>query len=106
MSGQNCEWNISISHGNKITYNTIISILTDKKKIKICDLRKVIILRTKSIDIKKNNKRKNINLFLKEQYGGLISFIDTLEDIGILYSDNNIYAILTNKEYYDEWFFV
>ena len=52
MSGQNCKWNISISQGQKIAYNTIISILTDKKKMKICDLKKAIILRTNSIDIK------------------------------------------------------
>tara|TARA_B110001469_G_C9625025_1_gene311918 strand:- start:1573 stop:1893 length:321 start_codon:yes stop_codon:yes gene_type:complete len=106
MSGQNCKWNISISQGQKIAYNTIISILTDKKKMKICDLKKAIILRTNSIDIKNNNKNKDINFFLKEQYGGLIPFIDTLEDIGILFNDNKIYAILTNEEYYEDWFFI
>ena len=106
MPGKNCKLNISISQGQKIAYNTIISILIDKIKIKICDLKKEIILRTTSIDIKNNNKHKDINFFLKEQYGGLIPFIDTLDDIGVLFTDNNIYAILINDEYFEDWYFI
>jgi len=106
MARHNCKWNISKSQGHKIVYNIIISILTDNKTMIIKDLRDLLLIRTESINILYNNKPKNICIFLKDNYGGLIQFIDNLNDIGLLYKNNKIYAILNNDEYYEDWCFI
>lgn len=106
MARQNCKWNISKSQGHKIVYNILISILTDNKKIIIKDLKDLLLIRTQSINILYNNKPKNICYYLQDIYGGLIQFIDNLDDINLLYKNNKIFAILNNDEYFEDWCFI
>ena len=100
------KWNISIDLGKNIAYNSILLILTDKKKVTMSDLENELIIRTSNIILYKNKIKTNIILFLIEHYGGLIQFIDTLEDIGILFINNQLFIIKINVNLCEDWYFV
>lgn len=98
-------WNISKLDGHNIIYNILHKELIKSDKILINDIIDILNKNTKNINLLKNNKVKSIESYIKDIYGSLISYIDNIDNIGILYNNNNTYAILINK-YTEDWIFV
>ena len=62
MVHKNYKWNITEKEGQILVYNTIREILKEKesKSIELNELNLLLNNRTKSIEIKNNNKKKKI----------------------------------------------
>ena len=107
MVHKNYKWNITEEEGKSLIYNTIMEILKERenKCIELNELNLLLNNRTKSIDIKNNNKKKNLTNFIKNNYDSIIYFIEKYDNISHFKKENNIYFKL-NPTYENEWIFV
>ena len=107
MVHKNYKWNITEEEGKSLIYNTIMGILKERenKCIELNELNLLLNNRTKSIDIKNNNKKKNLTNFIKNNYDSIIYFIEKYDNISHFKKENNIYFKL-NPTYENEWIFV
>tara|TARA_B110000495_G_C22931294_1_gene544412 strand:+ start:99 stop:455 length:357 start_codon:yes stop_codon:yes gene_type:complete len=110
MVRKNYKWNISKEKGGKILRKTIYDILKDNKDDKIdCDeLIFALNNRTKDVNIKNNNKKKNLNNFVKNVLGGLIYYIENSDDFEIIKNNDILYIQLseTSTVEYSDWIFI
>ena len=107
MVHKNYKWNITEEEGKTLIYNTVRGILKEKES-KIIELNELNLLlnnRTKSIEIKNNNKKKNLTNFIKNNYNSIIHFIENYDDISYFKKGNECYFKL-NLTYENEWIFV
>ena len=107
MVHKNYKWNISKEKGINLIFNTIKTILEEKneKSIELDELIFLVNNRTKHINFTNNNKKKNINNFIKIVFGSIINFIDTYDDFMISKNNNSTFIHLNNLEIND-WIFV
>lgn len=107
MGHKNYKWNITEEEGKILIYNTIRQILKEKesKSIELNELNLLLNNRTKSIEIRNNNKKKNLTNFIKTNYDSIIYFIEKYDDISHFKKENNVYFKL-NLNYENEWIFV
>ena len=105
MVHKNYKWNLSKNEGSTLIYNLIIEILKERTDncIEIDELLLLINSRTKEIKITNNNKQKTLTNFIKNVFGGLNLFLDTLEDINKYERNDTIYIKLNCEK---EWIFV
>ena len=111
MVHNNYKWNISKKAGIKLVDETINDILAENKEDRINyeELTFALNNRTKDKTIKNNNKKKNINNFIKNVLGGLIFHIQSGDNFEIINSnDGKIYIkLLSGSEIiYNDWVFV
>lgn len=104
------KWNISKEKGEKILCKTIYDILKDNKDYKI-DYDELIFAlnnRTKDVNIKNNNKKKNLNNFVKNVLGGLIYYIEYSDDFEINKNNGLMYVQLSEGYTieYSDWIFI
>ena len=78
MVHKNYKWNLSKEEGRKLIYTMLEKIIKEKKdnSIEINELIFLLNIRTKNLDIRNNNKQKNLSNFIKIVFGGVINFID------------------------------
>jgi hypothetical protein len=107
MVHKNYKWNISEEEGKILIYNTMREILKEResKSIELNELNLLLNNRTTSIEIRNNNKKKNLTNFIKTNYNSIIYFIEKYDDISYFKKENNIYFKL-NPTYENEWIFV
>ena len=65
----------------------------------------LINLRSKNIEIRNNNKKKNLSNFIKVVLGGMIQFIDDYDKFLIYKKDKETFIRMNNFEI-NEWIFV
>lgn len=107
MGHKNYKWNITEEEGKILVYNTIRQILKEKESrmVELNELNLLLNNRTKSIEIKNNNKKKNLTNYIKNNYDSIIYFIEKYDDISYFKKESNIYFKL-NPTYENEWIFV
>mgnify|MGYP001169591230 CR=1 FL=1 len=100
MVQKNSKWNLTKERGEEIAHRYILEILHDSKgnKILLSDLIILLNQRTKHITIKHHSKKKNMSIYIKSIYGSFINFLDSFSMYGVLYLENDIYALLNDKE--------
>ena len=107
MVHKNYKWNISEEEGRSIIYNNI-EILLNERSNKTIEIEELIFLlnsRTKYMDIRNNNKKKNISNFIKVICGGMINFIDDYSIFMLDINEKNTFVKLNQIETND-WIFV
>jgi hypothetical protein len=107
MIHKNYKWNISEEEGRDIVYNNI-EILLNERSNKTIEIEELIFLlnnRTKNIDIRNNNKKKNLSNFIKVICGGMINFLDDYSMFMLDINEKHTFVKLNQIETND-WIFV
>lgn len=112
MVRKNYKWNISIEEGKKIVDEKINSILKDTGEIEISELNFLILSRSRDITIENNNKKKNLQNFIRNVLGGLRNYIETGKKFSL--SEKGIQVFVKLKEehndediyFFNEWVIV
>ena len=107
MVHKNYKWNISEEEGREIVYNNI-EILLNERSNKTIEIEELIFLlnnRTKYIDIRNNNKKKNLSNFIKVICGGMINFLDDYSIFMLDINEKHTFVKLNQIETND-WIFV
>ena len=107
MVHKNYKWNISEEEGRDIVYNKVEALLNERSN-KTIEMEELIFLlnnRTKNMDIRNNNKKKNLSNFIKVICGGMINFIDDYSTLMLNINEKNTYVTLNQIETND-WIFV
>ena len=80
MVHKNYKWNLSKKEGSILIYTTIVQILKERNEqcIEIDELLLLLNSRTKAIEITNNNKQKTLTNFIKNVFGGLNLFLDSI----------------------------
>ena len=82
------EWNINDNEGKKLLIDLIKELVKDKNiEIKILPYLIKKLSKKKKIIIKKNNKIRNINNYIKIKYGSIKNLLIEINHIFILYND-------------------
>ena len=90
MGTNKLNWNITLEKGLEISHNKIIEILREKKKpISLSELIDKLKQRTKKIKLHTNKKHNCFIKYIKDNYGGIINFLDSYNMYGLIYSDTN-----------------
>jgi len=107
MVHKNYKWNISEEEGRDIIYNIVETLLNERsnKTIEVNELVYLLNNRTKDMDIRNNNKKKNISNFIKTICGGIIKFIDDYDHFLLVINENYTHVKLNQIEI-NEWIFV
>tara|TARA_Y100000817_G_scaffold299352_1_gene277374 strand:- start:380 stop:715 length:336 start_codon:yes stop_codon:yes gene_type:complete len=107
MVHKNYKWNLSKEEGRKLIYTMLEKIIKEKKdnSIEINELIFLLNIRTKNLDIRNNNKQKNLSNFIKIVFGGVINFIDDYDNFLIQNINGNTF-IQVNQSEANEWVFV
>lgn len=107
MVHKNYKWNISEEEGRDIVYNNIETLLNERsnKTIEIEELIFLLNNRTKNIDIRNNNKKKNLSNFIKVICGGMVNFLDDYSMFMLDINEKHTYVKLNQIETND-WIFV
>jgi len=107
MVHKNYKWNISEEEGREIVYNNIEILLNERsnKTIEIEELISLLNNRTKYIDIRNNNKKKNLSNFIKVICGGMINFLDDYSIFMLDINEKHTFVKLNQIETND-WIFV
>lgn len=107
MVHKNYKWNVSEEEGREIVYNNIEALLNERsnKTIEIEELVFLLNNRTKNMDIRNNNKKKNISNFIKIICGGIINFIDDYSIFMLDINKKHTFVKLNQMETND-WIFV
>lgn len=107
MVHKNYKWNISEEEGRDIVYNNIETLLNERsnKTIEIEELIFLLNNRTKNIDIRNNNKKKNLSNFIKVICGGMINFLDDYSIFMLNINEKKTFVKLNQIETND-WIFV
>lgn len=107
MVHKNYKWNISEEEGREIVYNNIETLLNERsnKTIEIEELIFLLNNRTKYIDIRNNNKKKNVSNFIKVICGGMINFLDDYSIFMLDINEKHTFVKLNQIETND-WIFV
>ena len=107
MVHKNYKWNLSKERGRRLIFNTIDTILKERKdhKIHIDELHFLLNNRTKNTNIMNNKKKKNIHNFMKVVYGGLIQFLDDYDEF-MLKKVNDGYIVELNNIESNDWIIV
>ena len=107
MVHKNYKWNLSKEEGRKLIYTMLEKIIKEKKdnSIEINELIFLLNIRTKNLDIRNNNKQKNLSNFIKIVFGGVINFIDDYDNFLIQNINGNTF-IQVNQSEENEWVFV
>ena len=107
MVHKNYKWNISEEKGRDIVYNNVETLLNERsnKTIEIEELVFLLNNRTKNIDIRNNNKKKNLSNFIKVICGGMINFLDDYSIFMLDINEKHTFVKLNQIETND-WIFV
>ena len=107
MVHKNYKQNLSEEEGRTIVFSIVEKILKERKNnsIEINELIFLINLRSKNIEIRNNNKKKNLSNFIKVVLGGMIQFIDDYDKFLIYKKDKETFIRMNNFEI-NEWIFV
>ena len=107
MVHKNYKWNISEEEGRDIVYNNIETLLNERsnKTIEIEELIFLLNNRTKNIDIRNNNKKKNLSNFIKVICGGMVNFLDDYSMFMLDINEKHTFVKLNQIETND-WIFV
>lgn len=107
MVHKNYKWNLSEEEGRTMVFSIVEKILKERKNnsIEINELIFLINLRSKNIEIRNNNKKKNLSNFIKVVLGGMIQFIDDYDKFLIYKKDKETFIRMNNFEI-NEWIFV
>ena len=107
MVHKNYKWNVSEEEGRDIVYNNVEALLNERsnKTIEIEELVFLLNNRTKNMDIRNNNKKKNLSNFIKVICGGMINFIDDYSIFILDINEKNTFVKLNQIETND-WIFV
>jgi hypothetical protein len=90
MGTNKLNWNITLEKGLEISHNKIIEILREKNKpISLSELIDKLKQRTKKIKLHTNKKHNCLLKYIKDNYGGIIKFLDSYNMYGLIYSDTN-----------------
>ena len=116
MVRKNYKWNISKEDGEKIVDDKINGILSDKGEMEISELNYFIQSRSRDITIENNKKKKNLNNFINNVFGGLRNFLEhrktykittvgggVMVDIKKEEEDEDIYSL---NDYINDWIIV
>lgn len=102
MVRKNYKWNLSKIEGKKLFIDNLNELFSEKNSNSI-ELEECLFLiskRTKNIEIRNNNKKKNLLNFIKKNYDGITPFIQNETDF--ILKNNMILKI----EKFDDWIFV
>lgn len=107
MVHKNYKWNISKEKGQNLIFKNIELILKEKREeiMEIDELLTILNMRTRSIDILNNNKKKNIINYIKVVFGGIINFIDSYEEF-LYFKKGKKEFVKLNKLELSEWIIV
>ena len=116
MVRKNYKWNISKEDGEKIVDDKINEILSDKGEMEISELNYFIQSRSRDITIENNKKKKNLNNFINNVFGGLRNVLEhrktykittvgggVMVDIKKEEEDEDIYSL---NDYINDWIIV
>tara|TARA_B100000427_G_C15242187_1_gene478302 strand:+ start:288 stop:623 length:336 start_codon:yes stop_codon:yes gene_type:complete len=107
MVHKNYKWNLSKDEGSKLVYTMMEKIIKEKKdnSIEINELIFLLNIRSKNLDIRNNNKQKNMSNFIKTVFGGVVKFIDDYDNF-LLQKINGDIFIRVNHLDASDWVFV
>tara|TARA_B100000902_G_scaffold396293_1_gene456931 strand:+ start:1264 stop:1599 length:336 start_codon:yes stop_codon:yes gene_type:complete len=107
MVHKNYKWNITLEEGNTLIFNTIYQILKERTDhcIELSELSLVLNNRTKNIDIKNNNKPKQLINFIKINHGSILYFTENYKEFNH-YEIKERHFIKLNEFIENEWIFV
>ena len=107
MVHKNYKWNLSKEEGRKLIYTMLEKIIKEKKdnSIEINELIFLLNIRTKNLDIRNNNKQKNLSNFIKIVFGGVINFIDDYDNFLVQEINGDTFIRINHLDASD-WVFV
>ena len=107
MVHKNYKWNFSKEKGRKLTYTMLEKIIKEKKdnSIEINELIFLLNIRSKDLDIRNNNKQKNLSNFIKIVFGGVINFIDDYDNFLVQEINGDTFIRINHLDASD-WVFV
>ena len=107
MVHKNYKWNLSKEEGIELVYTMMEKIIKEKKdnSIEINELIFLLNIRSKGLNIRNNNKQKNLSNFIKVVFGGVIKFIDDYDNF-LLQKINGDTYIRVNQLDASDWVFV
>lgn len=97
MVRKNYKWNISEKEGEKIVNEKINEALSKYGEMEIADLYFFIQTRSGNITILNNKKKKNLNNFIQNVFGGLRNFLDDREKFKVTIKGNRVMIDLENS---------
>ena len=109
MVHKNYKWNLSKKRGEQIIHTEISSILSERFNhlSDIDEIQLILNNRTKDIVIKNNNKRKNINNFIKNVLGGLINYLEQSDHFQLINQNGKLLVSFKNDGlYFKDWIIV
>ena len=91
------QWNISKSKGDEIAHKYITECLCENERYRmnIKELINLLNIKTKHINFINRNQKKPFSVYIKDNYGSFIQFIDNHLNYGIM---DNSYVVLINHK--------
>jgi len=109
MVHTNYKWNLSKKKGEQMIQNEITAILNEKLN-HLSDIDEVLLIltnRTKDIVIKNKNKRKNINNYINNVFGGLINYLEQSDHFQLMNQKDKLLLTFKNdRPDFKEWIIV
>ena len=106
MVRKNYKWNISKEEGGEIINEKITEVLSGNGEMEIADIYFFIQTRCRDITIENNNKKKNLNNFIKNVFGGLRNFLESRGDYKITINGNKVMVDIKREREGEDIYFL